>query len=159
MANAEDLKNAAETAEGAGDGAKKANKLAELWAKLKQSGFGQYVGAHPVMSGALGIGTAGNLAGLFDNDKVGGQLLGAAGGGLLGQLIPKMLKKTISPQAQILSALGGGALGSLFDHIRSNEEKYNQYAANPNMRNGMVQLLPNDNTMYVTPEQWQRMQG
>lgn len=83
----------------------------------------QYMKAHPGMSAGLGITGAANIAGLLDNDKVGGQLLGAGLGAGLGYgLIPK-IGAYISPQAQLLTTLAGGSLGALFDNLRSKKEK------------------------------------
>jgi hypothetical protein len=78
----------------------------------------------------LGLGLIGtgamNIGGLFDNDKVGGQLVGGLGGYAVGKhLLPQILG-TVSPQAKVLATLGGGALGSLFDKLRQNkEDQYN----------------------------------
>lgn len=83
----------------------------------------QYMKAHPGMSAGLGITGAANLAGLFDNTKVGGQLLGAGLGAGLGYGILPKLAGTISPQAQLLTTLTGGSLGALFDNLRSKQEK------------------------------------
>lgn len=83
----------------------------------------QYMKAHPGMSAGLGITGAANLAGLFDNTKVGGQLLGAGLGAGIGYgLLPK-LAGAISPQAQLLTTLTGGSLGALFDNLRAKQEK------------------------------------
>lgn len=150
---------AAEAAEnGAMAGTPLKTKLIDLWGKLKGSQLGKWTAANPWGAAGLGLGGIANIAGLFDNDKVAGQL-GGAGLGIGGALLANKLGAGLSNPAIAGITLGTGALGSLFDTLRANKEKYNQYAANPNMRNGMVQLLPNDNTMYVTPEEWQRMQG
>lgn len=91
--------------------------------KPEASSVLQYMKAHPGMSAGLGITGTANLAGLFDNDKVGGQLLGAGLGAGLGYGILPKLAGTISPQAQLLTTLTGGSLGALFDNLRSKQEK------------------------------------
>ena len=74
----------------------------------------------------LGLGLVGtglmNVGGLFDNDKLGGQLLGGLGGAAASKFLLPNLLGTVSPQAQLLTTLGGGALGSLFDKLRQNKE-------------------------------------
>lgn len=150
---------AAQAAEnGAAAGTPLKTKLVDLWGKLKGSQLGKWAHANPWGAAGLGLGGVANVAGLFDNDKVAGQLTGA-GLGIGGSLLANQLGAKLTNPTIAGITMGTGALGSFFDMLRANKEKYNQYAANPNMRNGMVQLLPNDNTMYVTPEEWQRMQG
>ena len=59
-----------------------------------------------------------NLAGLFDNDKIIGQLLGGAGGFAAGKLLPGVLKANpLTGSGLALAVMGGGALGSLFDKL------------------------------------------
>ena len=156
-AAATDAAAEAMAAEGA-EGAETAGGLKGLLAKLKGSKLGGWVYKNPAAAAGLGLGGAANIAGLFDNDKVIGQLTGV-GLGIGGSLLANKLGAHLSNPMVAGISLGTGALGAFFDMLRANKEKYNQYAANPNMRNGMVQLLPNDDTMYVTPEEWQRMQG
>ena len=62
------------------------------------------------------------LAGLFDNSKVGGQLVGLGAGAGLGYKVLPMLMQNVSPQAKILATLGGGTLGALFDSLRQKQE-------------------------------------
>lgn len=86
-----------------------------------------FMKAHPAQT--IGYGATGlmNLGGLFDNDKVGGQLLGGAlGTGLsfIPQLIPGM--QAISTPTKVLMGMSGGALGSLFDKLRAEKEKQQQ---------------------------------
>jgi hypothetical protein len=107
--------------------------LSNAWGTTK-TGVGNlagYAAAHPFMTAGLGLTGAANIGGLFDNDKIGGQLIGGAGAGLAGHyLLPKLLGHAVSPQAQVLMGLGGGALGSLFDKLRQNKE--DQYTAQLN---------------------------
>lgn len=142
----------------AAEGAEGAGGLKGLLAKLKGSKLGGWVYKNPAAAAGLGLGGAANIAGLFDNDKVIGQLTGA-GLGVGGSLLANKLGAHLSNPMVAGISLGTGALGAFFDMLRANKEKQRQYAANPVMRNGMVQLLPNDDTMYVTPEEWQRLQG
>lgn len=80
-------------------------------------------------AGLVGLGV-GNVSGLLDNDKFGGQLGGAG----LGFLASKLLETT-SPYTAALMTLGGGQLGSLFDKLRAKkaqekqmqQQQYNQY--------------------------------
>lgn len=108
-------------------------KLKSIWtSKLAPtlSNVGGYVKAHPWMSAGLGTAGAANIGGLFDNDKIGGQLVGGLGGYAVGQYLLPQLLGTVSPQAKVLATLGGGALGSLFDKLRQNkEDQYNAQLA------------------------------
>ena len=84
---------------------------------------GKWIKANPLPTAGLGLLGAGNIAGLFDNPNVGGQLLGAGLGtaGALG--IPKLLGKAALP-APLSAAIGmgGGALGALFDSAVAKQE-------------------------------------
>ena len=72
--------------------------------------------AHPFKTaGLVGLG-AGNIGGLTDNDKFGGQLGGLALGGF-GSYLAKA-----NPYAAAMMTMGGGALGSLFDKLRAKKE-------------------------------------
>lgn len=62
---------------------------------------------------------AGNVAGLFDNDKFLGQAAGLAGGALL----PSLMDSGISPSTRIMWSLAGGTLGSLFDNLRAKRQR------------------------------------
>ena len=86
------------------------------------SSAGAYIKAHPWMSAGLATTGASNLAGLFDNSKIGGQALGLLGGYSVGSKVLPMLMQNVSPQAKVLATLGGGALGSLFDSLRQKKE-------------------------------------
>lgn len=82
-----------------------------------------YGAAHPFMTAGLGLTGAANLGGLFDNDKIGGQLIGGALGGAAGHwLLPKLIGSAVPAQYQVLAGLGGGTLGALFDKLRQNKE-------------------------------------
>lgn len=83
---------------------------------------GAYMKAHPWMSAGLGVTGTSNLAGLFDNSKVGGQLVGLGAGAGLGYKVLPMLMQNVSPQAKVLATLGGGTLGALFDSLRQKQE-------------------------------------
>ena len=72
--------------------------------------------AHPFKTaGLVGLG-AGNLGGLTDNDKFGGQLGGLALGGLGSYMMGT------NPYTAALLTLGGGELGSLYDKLRARKE-------------------------------------
>jgi hypothetical protein len=75
------------------------------------------VGANLKTPAALGtvanVGT--NVAGLLDNDKIGGQLIGAA----VGAGVPALLGAKLGPLAYINLAAGGGNIGALFDTLRA----------------------------------------
>lgn len=74
--------------------------------------------AHPFKAaGAVGLGL-GNIGGLTDNNKFGGQLGGLA----LGGLGAKMLASG-NPYAAAMLTLGGGELGALFDKLRAKKEQ------------------------------------
>lgn len=74
--------------------------------------------AHPFKTaGAVGLGL-GNIGGLVDNKKFGGQLGGLA----LGGLGAKMLASG-NPYAAAMLTLGGGELGALFDKLRAKKEQ------------------------------------
>ena len=97
--------------------------------KLKLAGKSAVQSAkmHPWATAAGGVTGALNIAGLFDNDKVGGQLLGA-GAGLA---IPALLAKggaisALNPGTAAIISGAGGALGSLFDKLRAKKEAEQQ---------------------------------
>lgn len=73
--------------------------------------------AHPFLAGAGALTTGMNLAGLTDNDKFGGQLGGAALGGLASWGLG------LNPGYAYLATTAGGALGSLFDKLRAKREQ------------------------------------
>lgn len=76
--------------------------------------------AHPYLSAGMGALGAANIAGLVDDNKIGGQLVG----GLAGGVIPAVMGA--SPMAAIGLGLGGGMLGSLFDKLRAKKEAEQQ---------------------------------
>ena len=84
---------------------------------------GANVKAHPYLSAGIGALGAANIAGLVDDNKIGGQLVG----GLAGGIIPAMLG--VSPMTSIALGLGGGTLGSLFDKLRAKKEAEQQQAS------------------------------
>lgn len=70
--------------------------------------------AHPFKTaGLIGLG-AGNIGGLMDNDKFGGQLGGLALGGLGAATL-----MSGNPYGAAMMTLGGGGLGALFDKLRA----------------------------------------
>lgn len=73
--------------------------------------------AHPFKTaGLVGLG-AGNIGGLTDNDKFGGQLGGLALGGLGAATLASG-----NPYLQAAMTMGGGELGALFDKLRARKE-------------------------------------
>lgn len=73
-------------------------------------------------AGLLGAGAA-NVAGLFDNPNIIGQLAGLGGGFAAGKmLIPKLTKNPLTGSGMALATMGGGALGSLFDKLMANKD-------------------------------------
>lgn len=95
-------------------------QLADLFKSL-----GGYAKAHPVATVGTGLNAAGNVAGLFDNSKLLGQLGGAALGYFAPSLLGKVLGKSIvaSPLLRANLAMGGGNLGALFDSLRAKKEQ------------------------------------
>ena len=81
------------------------------------------VQAHPFISAGIGALGAANIAGLVDDNKIGGQLVG----GLAGGVIPAVMGA--SPMTAIGLGLGGGMLGSLFDKLRAKKEAEQQQAS------------------------------
>lgn len=88
--------------------------------QLGQLGLGA-MGSHPFKSLALGGSVAGNLGGLADNDKIGGQIGGLALGGL-GSYALNSMGVPISPYTMAMLTSGGGNLGALFDKLRARRE-------------------------------------
>lgn len=84
-----------------------------LWNNIK---------ANPGKAAGTGLLAAGNVAGLVDNDKLLGQVLGTAGGALLGS---KLLG--FGPLGIANTAMVSGGLGALFDALRSKKEQEEQY--------------------------------
>lgn len=80
---------------------------------------GGAIQAHPIKSLALAGSAAGNIGGLFDDNKIGGQLGGAVLGGLAGNALG------FNPA---MSAMAGGNLGTLFDKLRTQKELEKQQA-------------------------------
>lgn len=92
--------------------------------QLGQLGIGA-IKAHPLKALALGGSAMANLGGLTDDDKIGGQLGGAA----LGALAAPALG--FNP---VVAGMAGGNLGMLFDKLRAQKEQeqaqiqqYNNY--------------------------------
>lgn len=74
---------------------------------------------HPGKYLGTALNTSGALAGLLDNDKVGGQIATTAAGAI----IPKLLGMKLGPLAAYNIAVGAGHLGSLFDNLRAKKEQ------------------------------------
>lgn len=106
------------------------SKTGELFTKLKGSAPVAFMKAHPYQSAGLGILGGANVAGLFDNDKVGGQLGGAALGALAD--IPLHALAGTTGVNLAWAPMVGGAIGSLFDKAR--EAKANQKQAEQMMQ-------------------------
>jgi hypothetical protein len=81
--------------------------------------LGANVKAHPLMSAGLGALGVSNIAGLTDDDKLAGQLLGSGAGFLASNLVAH-------PAAKAAIMMGGGTLGSLFDKLRAKKEAEQQ---------------------------------
>lgn len=91
---------------------------------------GANIKAHPFKAAGLGLGAGMNIAGLFDNDKIGGQLIGTGAGIALPALLSKLGAMTsVTPMGRIGWALGGGALGSLYDKLMAKKEEEEQAMA------------------------------
>lgn len=86
----------------------------------------EYAKAHPGQVLGTAATTAGSLAGLFDNDKIGGQLVATG----LGAAVPKLLGMKLNPLMAYNVAAGAGSLGALFDKLR--EKKADERAAMAN---------------------------
>ena len=91
--------------------------------------LGTNIKAHPLQTAALGASAAGNVAGLFDNDKIGGQLIGTALGAGADALIPAITKNPLGSYAKVMIPMVAGNIGALFDKLRSKkaEEEAQQY--------------------------------
>ena len=76
--------------------------------------------AHPFKTAGLVGLSAGNIGGLMDNDKFGGQLGGLALGGLGSYLMET------NPYTAAMLTMGGGELGALFDKLRAKKEQEQQ---------------------------------
>lgn len=76
--------------------------------------LGANIKAHPGAALGTAVNAAGNLAGLFDNNKLLGQIAGTVGGALLG---PKVFG--LGPFGGLNAAMIGGNLGALFDNLRA----------------------------------------
>lgn len=85
--------------------------------------LGNQIASHPLATAGIGLGAGANIAGLTDNDYIGGQLAGGGLGALGAYLIPQLFKGTpASPMTMIAGALSGGTLGSLFDKLREQRD-------------------------------------
>ena len=97
---------------------------------IKSGGLGNTLGAiganikaHPwAAAGTAALGAT-NLAGLFDNDRIGGQLLGGGLGAGAALLLPKLNSNWKLGGLGIANMIqAGGALGSLFDKLKSKQD-------------------------------------
>ena len=91
--------------------------------KYNLGAMGQAIKAHPFKAAGLGVLGAANVAGLMDDDKVGGQLVGGLGGAALPMLMTKIGMAAPTPVGKLAMVMGGGALGSLFDKLRAKKEQ------------------------------------
>jgi hypothetical protein len=108
------------------DGAIKTQDIAKSPLSRTLGVGGEIIKSHPGQSLLAAGTTAGSLAGLFDNDKIGGQLVGT----VAGAAIPAIAKMGLSPLTAYTVATGAGTLGSLFDKLR--EKKADERAAMAN---------------------------
>lgn len=112
---------------------KSANKLKSAYDKFKGlkpvAGTVNYMKAHPGRAAGLGVLGASNVAGLFDNNK----LLGQIGGAALGGLTSAGLAAAGVPWAHGVNLawapMIGGTLGSMFDALRAKNEQEKLQAA------------------------------
>lgn len=83
------------------------------------------VKAHPWQAAGTGLLGAANLGGLFDNNKLLGQGIGAALGAAAPAIFTGITKipLNIGTLGRVNLAMGGGALGSLFDTLRAKQEE------------------------------------
>lgn len=88
---------------------------------------GNWIRDHKLKSAGLGLGIGANLAGLFDNPNMAGQLLGGAGAGIGANLLAKHLGSPLTASGTALAALGGGTLGSLFDKLMYKKQQEQQF--------------------------------
>lgn len=81
--------------------------------------------AHPWQAAGTGILGAANLGGLFDNDKLLGQGIGAGIGLAAPAILGSIMKAPINigTLGRANLAMAGGALGSLFDTLRAKQEE------------------------------------
>lgn len=95
---------------------------------LKSTGgmLWQNIKAHPGVALGTAANAAGNLAGLVDNDKLLGQVLGTVGGAVLGGA-----GLGLTPLGTINLAMAGGNLGMLFDKLRSKRAQMPQQTYGP----------------------------
>lgn len=84
---------------------------------------GNWMADHKLKTAGLGALGISNIAGLFDNPNIIGQLAGLGGGFAAGKLlIPKLTKSPLTGSGMALATMGGGALGSLFDKLMANKD-------------------------------------
>jgi hypothetical protein len=88
--------------------------------KYNLGAIGKSIQAHPLAAAGMGALGVANIAGLTDDDKIGGQLVGGLGGGILASTL------NVNPVAKLAIGMGGGALGSLFDKLRAKKEAEQQ---------------------------------
>ena len=100
------------------------DKLGTMFNSLKGSAPVAFMKAHPFQSAGLGILGGANVAGLLDNDKMGGQLVGAGLGGAGSLAMHAIGGVTGLPLAW--APLAGGAIGALWDKSRDAKEKEEQ---------------------------------
>lgn len=84
---------------------------------------GNWIGNNKLKAAGLGTGALLNVAGLFDNPNVLGQLAGGVIGGVGGNYLGKALGRPLGASGTALAALGGGAIGSLFDRLMAKKQE------------------------------------
>lgn len=104
------------------------SRLKQMWTGMNpkiKAGWST-IRSHPWKSMGAGILGTGNLAGLFDNNKIGGQLVGGIGGAVIPMVLNKFAGTKISPYWNAMASMGGGMMGSLFDKLMAKKEKQQQ---------------------------------
>ena len=115
-----------------------AGKLTVGGKQVANTGLGTTAGlalnkmkAHPFKTLGLGALGATNVAGLFDNNKIGGQLAGTVIGGATPFLMNKFMNTKFGLPGKLGFAMLGGGVGSLFDKLMAKKEQeqsmYNRY--------------------------------
>lgn len=100
---------------GIGKGGGLKNTLGLLGANIK---------AHPLKTAGTATLGATTLAGLFDNDRIGGQLIGTIGGLLAPAALKGLNSKwTFGPLGKANLAMAGSSIGALFDMLKSKQDR------------------------------------
>lgn len=90
--------------------------------------LGANMAAHPFKTAAGGFLAANNVAGLFDDPNIIGQIAGLAGGAAASKfLVPKLTKSPFGIANTALLTLAGGSLGSMFDKLMAKKAEEQQF--------------------------------